>query len=259
MTDIDAKEEQLDAGRMTIWEHLTELRDRVIKVAAAVALGTVVAWFFYEQLLDFLLRPYCTLRLAEQQDCSLFVTEPLQAFSLRIEVSVYGAVVLAMPVILWQLWRFVTPGLYAHEKRYAIPFVASALILFAMGASVAYLTLNPALEFLTSVGGKDFKEIFSPDSYIKLIAFMMLAFGAGFEFPVLLVGLQMVGILSPRRLHQFRRQAMVVIVITAAVITPSGDPISMLALAVPMYLFYEISILIGWLFTRRRARRESAD
>jgi len=92
-----------------------------------------------------------------------------------------------MPVILWQVWGFVTPGLYPHEKRYAVPFTISAIVLFLFGAAIAYITLNPALQFLIDVGGSNFEQIFSPDSYVKLIAFMMLAFGAGFEFPVLLV------------------------------------------------------------------------
>lgn len=259
MTDIDAQQDAarqaaLEAGRMTIWEHLAELRTRLIRCVLAVAAGAVITWVCYDALFDFLLAPYLTLK----PDAQLLVTEPLQAFSLKIEIAGYGGIVLAMGVIMWQIWRFVTPGLYDHEKRYAIPFVAASLILFAMGASIAYLTLTPALQFLQGMSGKNFIELYSPDSYIKLIALMMVAFGAGFEFPVLLVALQLVGVLTPQKLSSWRRNAMVVIVIVAAVITPSGDPISMLALAVPMYLFYEISIIIGRVLRRRRARAEAA-
>ncbi len=160
-----------------------------------------------------------------------------------------------MPVLLWQLWRFITPGLYPNEKRYALPFVFSALLLFFFGAAVAYLTLNPALQFLGSVGAGKITPFYTAQSYVKLIVFMMLAFGAGFEFPVLLVALEIAGILTPRQLSGWRRQAIVIITIVAAVITPSGDPISMLALAIPMYLFYEASIVIGWAYNRRKRKR----
>lgn len=250
MSDTDARDAALDGGRMTIWEHLAELRTRLIRCVIAITLGATVTWIFYERILEFLMRPY----LAFSPDAKFIITEPMQAFALRIEISGYGGVVLGMGVILWQVWRFVTPGLYPHEKKYAVPFVVSSLLLFLLGASIAYFTLTPALQFLQGLGTDKFQTFYTPDSYVKLIALMMLAFGAGFEFPVLLVALQLVRVLTPKQLSGFRRQAIVVIAIVAAVITPSGDPISMLALAVPMYLFYEVSILIGWIFTRRRAR-----
>jgi sec-independent protein translocase protein TatC len=239
---------------MTLWEHLAELRSRLIKSVAAVAIGAVLAWIFYDQIFDFLLRPYRDIN----PDAKLYVTSPLQGFGTRLQVCTWGGIALAMPVILWQVWRFVTPGLYPHEKRYAVPFTISAIVLFLFGAAIAYITLNPALQFLIDVGGSNFEQIFSPDSYVKLIAFMMLAFGAGFEFPVLLVALQIAGVLTPKQLGRWRRYAVVLIAVAAAVITPSGDPISMLALAVPMYVFYEISILIGWLVARRGTNKQAA-
>ncbi|MCX7620416.1 MAG: twin-arginine translocase subunit TatC [Acidimicrobiales bacterium] len=235
---------------MTLWEHLAELRSRLIKSVVAVAAGAVLAWMFYDRIFDFLLHPYRDIN----PDAKLYVTSPLQGFGTRLQVCTWGGITFAMPVILWQIWRFVTPGLYPNEKRYAVPFTLSAIVLFLFGAAIAYLTLNPALEFLIDVGGSNFEQIFSPDSYVKLIAFMMLAFGAGFEFPVLLVALQIAGVLAPSQLGSWRRHAIVVIAAVAAVITPSGDPVSMLALAVPMYLFYEVSILIGWIFSRRKHR-----
>ena len=136
----------------------------------------------------------------------------------------------------------------------------SGVALFAMGASLAYWTLPRALDFLISIGGGDagLEAMFTPDKYIQLITYMMLAFGAGFEFPIILVFLQLAGVLSYQRLASWRRYAIVLIVVLVAVITPRGDPISLAALSVPMYLFYEISILIGRLVTRRRARDADA-
>src|SRR5262249_23157081 len=148
---------------------------------------------------------------------------------------------IAMPVILWQLWRFVTPGLYAHEKKYAVPFLGSALALFVTGALLAFYTLPRALQFLISIGGSgNFVTAFAPDKYFTLITYMMLAFGIGFEFPVVLIALEMIGVLKVEQLIAARRFAIVGITIVVAVITPSGDPISMLMLSVPMVLFYEV-------------------
>jgi sec-independent protein translocase protein TatC len=156
-----------------------------------------------------------------------------------------------MPVILWQLWRFVTPGLYAHEKRYAIPFLVTAMLLFVLGGGLAYYTMPRALEFLNSIGGDNLVAAYQPGKYFQLIIYMMLAFGVGFEFPILLIFLQMAGIVTWRQLLGATRYAVVGISILVAVITPSGDPISMLMLTVPMVTFYMVAIGIGWLRDRR--------
>lgn len=247
----DAEPHPLDAGRMTLWEHLAELRSRLMKVAICVGVGAVVGWVAYPYVINFLIQPYREV----QSNAQLYATSLLEPFTVRIQVSVYLGIMFAMPVILWQLWRFITPGLYPQEKRYAIPFTVAALVLFIFGAAIAYLTLAPAIQFLTGVAGADITPIPTVDSYLKLNLFMMLAFGAGFEFPVVLVALQIAGVLTPRQLNGWRRQAVVIIVVVAAVITPSGDPISMLALAIPMYLFYEVSILLGWVFQRRKRKK----
>lgn len=239
-----------DPSRMSLMEHLGELRDRIIKVALAVVVGMVVAWIFYPQIQDVLLRPYCDLSGVD--DCRLLQTEPLEGFSVRLRIAGYGGVAMAMPVILWQVWRFVTPGLYKHERRYAVPFVISALVLFLLGAGLAYYTLPKALEFLVDIGGGNLVTQFRPAPYFQLITYMMLAFGVGFEFPIVLVFLQLAGVVNARQLRDVRRYAIVGIVILVAVITPSGDPYSLAILSVPMYLFYEIAILIGMLLTRSR-------
>jgi len=155
-------------------------------------------------------------------------------------------------VLLWQVWRFISPGLYDNEKRYAVPFVASALALFATGAGLAYWTMPRALEFLGDIGGNDLEQFYSPSKYLQLITYMMLAFGVGFEFPIVLVFAQLAGVLRAATLRKHRRYAIVGITVLVAVITPSGDPFSMLALSIPMILFYEVSILLGGWLTRGR-------
>jgi sec-independent protein translocase protein TatC len=238
---------------MSLIEHLTELRSRLIKMVIAVAVGAVIVWVFYDPILAFLKAP---LDEADP-DAILILTDPLQGLATRFKVAGYGGIALATPVLLWQLWRFITPGLYPKERRYAVPFVASGVALFIMGAGLAYWTLPRALAFLISIGGEDIEAFYTPDKYIQLIVYMMLAFGAGFEFPIILVFLQLAGVLSYKRLIAWRRYAIIAIVVLVAVITPSGDPISLAALSVPMYLFYEISILIGWLITRRRVTADT--
>ena len=149
-----------------------------------------------------------------------------------MKLAAYGGIAIAMPVILWQIWRFVTPGLYAKEKRLAIPFMASALTLFVTGRGHRLLDPAEGARVPGQIGGEDnFVTAFAPDKYFMLITYMMLAFGLGFEFPILLIFLQMAGVISVQNLRKWRRFAIVGICVLVAVITPSGDPISMLALA----------------------------
>jgi sec-independent protein translocase protein TatC len=246
--------------RMTLVEHLGELRSRIIKSLLAVTVGTLVMFVFYDPILEFLARPYFDVCKAHPdfgcQD-KFLITGPLDGFSTRIKVSGYGGLVAALPVVLWQVWRFITPGLHRNEKKYAIPFIASSIVLFMFGAFIAYFTMPYAIEFLIGYSGP-VTAAFTPNKYVSLLSIMMLAFGVGFLFPVLLVFLQLVSIITPRQLSSWRRQAIVVVVVVAAVITPSGDPYSLIALSVPMYVFYECSIVIGWLLTRNR-RKGLAD
>ena len=252
--EADSQPEEALGGQMSLMDHLEELRSRLLKSIAAILVGAVVAWILYPQIFDVLKSPLCDTLPADE--CRLVITDPVQGLATRMKVAGYGGVAIAMPVILWQLWRFVTPGLYPREKRLALPFVGSALLLFVLGAGLAYWTLPRALDFLTSIGG-DLDPFFTPDKYIQLITYMMLAFGIGFEFPILLIFLQMAGILSNETLRSWRRYAIVGIVVLVAVITPSGDPISLAALSVPMYLFYEASVLVGRMLVRRRRKAEA--
>lgn len=245
-----------EEGRMSLMEHLTELRDRVVKCVLAVLIGSIIGFLAYNFIFDVLIEPYKSI--CDETDttalggCDLLVTDPLEGFSVRLKIAGYTGIALAMPVLLWQIWRFVTPGLYDNEKRYAIPFVASALALFVMGASIAYWTLPKALDFLSSIGGDNLVSAYSPAKYFQLIVYMMLAFGAGFEFPILLVFLQMAGIVTTTKLREWRRYAVVTIFVIVAVVTPSADPISLFALAVPMSIFYEVAIVVGRIRDRRK-------
>ncbi len=242
------------SSRMTLWEHLRELRTRIFKAAIAVAVGAIVMWFAYPWVEDLMRQPLddACAQIDTATDCKFVITDVLGGLSARLSVSGYGGIALAMPVILWQLWRFITPGLYPNEKRMAIPFMVSSLVLFVMGAALAYFVLPRGLEFLLSIAGSDVEPLLDPRRYFTFLVYMMLAFGVGFLFPVILVFLQLLGILQPETLAKYRRHSMVGIMAAVAVITPSGDPFSMLALSMPMYLFYEASIHIGKLIRRRR-------
>lgn len=235
---------------MSVVEHLGELRRRLVISLAAVAVGAVVGFVAYNRILSFLIEPYCDLPRRPPGSCDLLVLDPLEGFATRLKVATYTGFFLASPVVLYQLWRFITPGLNPKEKRYAVPFVVASIALFCLGAFIANLTFPRALDFLVGVGGPNLQAFFSPAKYLRFVILVMVAFGVAFEFPVLLVFLQLAGVVSSRRLGAWRRPAVVVIFVVAAVITPSQDPYSLLAMAVPMYLFYEGSILIGRVLKR---------
>jgi sec-independent protein translocase protein TatC len=230
--------EQDLGGRMSLMEHLVELRGRLIKSFVAIALGAAAGWILYKPVLSILMDPLRQLSDDLNVSDTFISFDPLEQFMLRIKMSTYLGIALAMPFLLWQLWAF----------------MASATILFALGATIAYYTLPEALGFLQSVGGDDVEYQYTTENYIMLILYMMLAFGVGFQFPIVIVFLQLVGLVEPAQLAKFRRFAVVIIFMAAAVITPSADPISLVALALPMVVFYEISILIGRLIGRRRRR-----
>jgi len=233
---------------MTVVEHLTELRRRIVVSLIAVTLGAIVCFIFSASIISFFVT-YCR-EATQGQKNSLIFLGPLDAFLTRIKIATYGGIVLALPVWLWELWRFITPGLNPKEKRYAIPFVFASIVLFAMGAAVALLTLPKALEFLLDVGGSQLRPELTADKYLGLVSLMIVAFGVAFEFPVVLVFLLLARVLTTQQLRHWRRPAIVIIVVFAAVITPSQDPYSLFFMAVPMYIFYELSIIVGRVLKR---------
>ncbi len=245
---------------MSLGQHLGELRHRLVICIIAVTLTTLVAAIAYEPILHFLIRPLCSVQAGTASNaagsshplisktgstCNLYVTSPLDGLSLRVKIAAFGGLVMSSPVILFQLWRFVTPGLESKERKYAVPFVLSAFTLFLLGAATAYLTLPHALAFLKSVGGPNLQAIYDPIPYLGLILLMMTLFGLTFQFPVVLVSLELARVVSPAGLLHSWRWAIIIITVIAAVATPSSDPFSMLALALPLIFFYFISIGIG--------------
>jgi sec-independent protein translocase protein TatC len=242
---------------MTLVEHLAELRRRIIICAIAFAVASTLVFLFYNPILHFLSAPYehatigqTTCGGTKTTGCKLIVTGPLEPFIVRLKISGYGGLALSIPVIFWEIWRFVTPGLHKHERRYGIWFGLAIIFLFLLGAVVAWFTVGKALEFLLGIGGSSLAPFISADKYLTLVMLMIAAFGVAFEFPVLLVFLLMVRVVNTQQLRRVRRIMIVAIVAFSAIITPSADPFSLFFMAVPMYLFYEMSIVIGRIMKR---------
>ncbi len=240
---------------MSLVEHLAEMRMRLIRSILAVALGAAGVLAFYDPVLKFLTKPYrdlCANRPDFNCDGSLFALGPLDGLSARMRIAGYGGLILALPVLLWQIWRFIVPALNKKEKQYTVPFIGSAVVLFGLGCSLAYWTLSRALQFLISWSGTEVNQAFQITKYISLVTLMILAFGVGFLAPLLIVFLQLAGVLTPRTLVRQWRYAVIVIFFVAAVVTPSGDPITLLALGLPLTVLYFVAIFVGFVVIRRR-------
>jgi sec-independent protein translocase protein TatC len=233
---------------MTVVEHLSELRYRLMVSIAAVAVGAIFCFIFASPIIGWFLDFY---RNATHGKRNAFIfTGPIDAFATRIKVATYGGIVLATPVWLWQLWRFITPGLNPKEKRYAVPFLIASICLFVLGGVVALLTLEPALNFLLGAGGDNLKPLLTADKFLGLVSLMIIAFGIAFEFPVVLMFLLIARVVNTQQLRSFRRWAIVLIFAFAAIITPSQDPYSLFLMAIPLVLFYEVCIIIGRIMKR---------
>lgn len=249
MKKLFASNSKNNPQEMTLVEHLAELRRRVIVSIVAVTIGGAIAYVFYGSILNFFMQPLCQIDGAGH--CSLYVTGPLEGFTWRVKISAFAGLLVALPVVMYQLWKFIAPGLHKHEKRYAIPFVVSSFILFLSGSLAAYLVFPKALLFLQGAAGPQIHALYTPQSYLGFIIVLMAAFGAAFEFPVVLVTLELLGVFTPSQLAKSRRWAIVMIFIAGAVLIPSSDPYSLFALTIPLVLFYELAILIGRVFARR--------
>lgn len=246
-------EKPADDGTMTLWEHLDELRSRIIKMILAFLVGAIAAWTFKERLLWFLTQPYVAAG-----GKALFFPAPAALFLSYIRLAALGGLVFALPIILYQIWAFVAPGLYSREKRFALPFVLSSCLLFAAGCYFGWKLAFPvAFEYLRSFmydtvpGGIEIKDNVMVSDYIEFVSHMFLAFGIAFELPVLAFFLSVAGIVTHRDLIKFFRYFIVVAFVIAAVLTPP-DPLSQLLLAIPLCLLYAVSILIAWIFSRKR-------
>jgi sec-independent protein translocase protein TatC len=243
-----------ERGRMTLLEHLAELRHRILVCAVVIFLGSIVVYFFYNQVLTVFLHPYCQILKGDPGSspghCTLYVQDPIDQLTIRIKIAFFGGCAIALPVLLWQTWRFITPGLNPNEKRYAVPFTVASVLLFVFGGFVAWETFPLALRFFHAIGGSHLGTIYAPDPYLRLIMLLILAYGVAFEFPVVLVALQLAGVVTSAKLRKWRRGAIVGVTLFAGIFTPSSDPVSMFAMAIPMYLFYEGAIITGRILKR---------
>jgi sec-independent protein translocase protein TatC len=208
-------------------------------MAIAIGIGALIAYYFNEEILDLLVEPYRSL----DPDAALATFKPTEAFSVVMKVSLWGGVIIASPVITYQIWRFVSPALSQKEKRWAIPMVAILTLLFIAGVVVGYLALERGLVFLLSFGGDAIEPIIGAEFYLKFAMRFLLAFGIAFQFPVFLFAAAAFGLISSKQLRDSRRWAVVIILVGAALITPSGDPLTLMMLALPLYVFYEAAIL----------------
>jgi sec-independent protein translocase protein TatC len=246
-TDAARPSPRPSPNSMTLAQHLMELRRRLIVCVMALAITCTLAFVFYNQLLSFMQHPYC---VAFPHSCKFYVTSPLDGISLRVKLAMFGGLILASPIVLWEFWRFITPGLKANERRYAIPFILSTVTLFLAGCALAYFSFEHALQFLRAIGGSQLNNIINPNQYLSLMLLLMCMYGIAFIFPVLLVSLELATVVSSTQLLRWWRPAVILITLAAAIFTPTGDPLSMLLLMIPLILFYFGAILVGKLLRK---------
>ena len=242
---------------MSLAEHLYELRNRLAKSLLAIGVGmALVGLVFYQPVFDLLREPYCRTSDAGES-CNLYVRDIFTQFAVRLKVAGIGGTVLAAPVWLYQLGAFITPALHRRERRYAAGFLAGSLVLFGLGVTFAYLTLDKGLEFLLHVGGDGLVALPDLKSYLSFVTLTLLAFGTAFLFPVVLVFLNLTGALSAKKMGGMWRGMLVGIAFVSAVLTPSTDPITFVAMALPVSFLYAVCVGIAWVVDRgRRLRRE---
>ncbi|MCA1726552.1 MAG: twin-arginine translocase subunit TatC [Actinobacteria bacterium] len=245
---------------MTIVEHLTELRKRLVISVVAVGVASIAGFVFFDTILGWVKEPYCDAlqRLPEIAPpgsisgggCRLYFGSVAEPFVIRLKIALFTGLAIALPIVLFQLWRFITPGLTKRERRLGLPFVAASVVLFAMGGALAFWTLPKALEFLLGFAGNIAVPLITLEKYVSFLILVIMAFGLSFEFPILLIFLAAARVVTTQQLRRWRRNAILGITVFAALITPSQDPYTMLGMMVPLVLFYELSILVARLLNR---------
>ncbi|MFJ7247707.1 twin-arginine translocase subunit TatC [Kitasatospora sp. NPDC098652] len=249
---------------MALADHLRELRNRVVKSVLAIVLITIVALIYHKQIETFLLKPLPQCNTPEEQlhyhgKCAQVSNIGLTSgFTWMLQVALTAGVVGAVPVWLWQVWAFVAPGLHKHEKKYTVIFMAFGAPLFLAGVAVAFLVLPTTIEVLVSFTPDKTTPILPPNDYFDIATRMVLVFGLAFEFPLLLVMMNMIGMVTGKRLLGWWRGMIMAITVFAAFATPSADPLSMLALAAPIWALYFFAVGIALMNDRRR-RRNNPD
>jgi sec-independent protein translocase protein TatC len=264
------KEEKDPEGRMPLAEHLRELRNRLAKAMLAIAVVTILAAFFYNDIINLITRPILDSvgcdktfeQLAKsstsgKQCAQITINGLLTAFTLALKVSLMAGVVLASPVWLYQLWAFIAPGLHRHEKKYAYAFVGTGAPLFLAGAYFAYSVLPTTAKVLLGFTPDGVDNLLPLDGLLDLVTRMVLVFGLSFELPLLLVFLNLTGAITGKRMLGWWRGMIMGITVFAALATPSTDPLTMLALAGPIWLLYFGAVAVSLLNDRRRRRREA--
>ncbi|SKB10360.1 twin-arginine translocase subunit TatC [Aeromicrobium choanae] len=252
-----AGRQSVPGGEMPLFDHLAELRSRLMKALAAVVIGVAIAWYFYPEILDWLTAPYEQVRPAledEGIDTELVVSGIGGAFQFQLKTSVVAGLVLSSPVWLWQVWAFVLPALHRHEKRAALLLTATCLPLFLGGAWIGYWTFPKAIELLVGFAPEGWTNLLNGADYLSFATRMILLFGVGAQIPVVVVILNRIGAVSGEQLIRARPWIIVGIFVFAAIATPTVDPVTFLFLAIPMSVLYFVSEIIARVTDRRRGR-----
>ena len=250
--------QKMSGAEMPFLDHLEELRWRILWSLLALLGGMIVAFVVVTRVdvIGFLqdpIQPYL-------QGRKLVYTHPGESFGIVMKVAFGVGLLLALPVIIYQTWAFLSPALYRHEKKVIIPAIAGAVLLFAVGVMIAYIAILPiTLRFLLTFETKSLEPMITAAQYFGFAITMSLAFGAVFELPIVILGLTALGIVTPRMLRRFRRYAVILSMVAGALITPGGDLLSLALLTGPIYLLYEASILVAHVVYRRRENRIAAE
>jgi sec-independent protein translocase protein TatC len=242
---------------MSLVEHFLELRRRLTWSLIAVVVGIAVTFVFWEPIFDVLRHPYCQTH--PKNGCSLYAFGIFDQFNTKMRVAFIGGIVLSSPVWLYQLGAFITPALHKHERRYAAGFLLGALVLFCAGVTVAYYSLSFGLNVLLHAAGGHVQTLASLKDYLSFVTLVLVLFGLAFEFPVVLVFLNVVGVLSADRLRRWRRGMYFSLFAAAAVLTPSTDPFQFIGLAVPLCFLYEGCVVFARVRARLQRRRATPD
>ena len=234
---------------MPFLDHLEELRWRLVKSLGSILLGAAITFFFIDALIDLLIRP--TQNLSTPMDLQVLNVQGM--FMIKWGIALIGGLVLAIPVLTFQLWKFIAPGLYLNEKKYAAPLIIFTYLSFLIGLIFAYTVMIPfSLEFFTSVGMTGIDNNFSINYYFNFITWLMIGSGFIFELPVLVFILSVIGLLTPAFMSHYRRHSAVVILVLSAFITPP-DPVSLVLMSIPLLGLYELSIGVSWLVNRKKS------